>query len=407
MGIFGSSCAEGESTGPASGQRAGGAVEVRPVRSRRELRDFVEIEYRLNQPFAFRARRSQAEPWQGAWVPPLRRDRWAQFDRRRHPFFRFGQAELFVAYRNGQCVGRIAAIDNPRHTERYRDGVGFFGFFESQRDEQIVGELVASARTWLKDRGHTVMRGPTNYTMNETCGLLIEGFEDPPALEMPWNPPFYVELLEQAGGRVVKRLVAHEVPSETAFSREFCRLAERLRQRSGTVIRGVDMRRFDAELALCRAIYNEAWAENWGFVPATHEEFAFLARQLRPVIVPELALMAEIDARPVGFAITLPDWNQALAMTDGRLWPFGWYRLWRASKQITRIRTLAFGVVPAARRRGIDVLLIYETYRRARAMGYQRAEQGWLLEDNWRMIQAVEKIGGRRSKTYVLLDFAL
>jgi 8-amino-7-oxononanoate synthase len=340
-----------------------------------------------------------------AWVPPLRSQLKATLDRSRHPFHRHGEVTYFVAERHGQVVGRVAAIVNPRHNNFHSDETGFFGFFDAVNDQDVVALLMEGAGTWLKSNRLTRMIGPANFSTNDECGLLVRGFDCPPAVMMPHNPPYYADLLEGVGLTKAKDLLAYrllvsEGPPE--------RLTSGLRrigldERSGFRIRPLQLARLDDEVALIRRLYHLAWRDNWGFVPMTEDEFDFMAHELRSVIDPDLCLIAEdADRGAVGFSIALPDVNQALKSLNGRLYPFGFLRFLLSKSKIDNLRILTLGVDPSFRRRGIDAALYLKTWQSGKTKGYRTAEASWILEDNWPMRRAIEHLGGECFKTYRL-----
>jgi GNAT superfamily N-acetyltransferase len=343
-----------------------------------------------------------------AWVPPLLSEEQKRIDPERNPFFQHGEAALFLAYANGKPVGRIAAIENRQHNEFHDDRVGFFGFFESIDDPEVAGALLDEAAAWVRGRGLTSLRGPTNFSTNEECGLLVENFEDAPYVMMTYNPPYYAALLEGWGLAKVKDLVAYEV-TYADFDQERLAAIERLlnRIKLDSRIRSLDMKRFDEEVELVRDLYNAAWERNWGFVPMTDAEVDHMAKQLKPVVDRDLVLFAEIEGEPAGFALALPDINQALRYANGRLFPFGLFRLLWHMRRINGIRILTLGLKEDFRRTGLAGRLYSEIFKRGSAKGHTRAESSWILEDNHVMRTALEKMSFRLSKTYRLYERAL
>lgn len=336
------------------------------------------------------------------WVPPLRRDERARLAPT-NPFFAHAEARLFLARRGGSVVGRVAGIINRLHLARWGDGAGFFGFFETVRDPAVAEALLGEVAAWLRSRGLRVLRGPLNPSTHDECGLLVDGFDRPPCLMMPYNPPYYPALLEGLGLRPIRDLMSYavEVPSALRARVEH---AARAAEGRGIRVRPLDPRRLSAETELIRNLYNAAWGENWGVVPMTLEEAASLASRLRPVLVPELALIAESAGRPVGFLLCLPDINPALRLLRGRLTPWGLARfLWRR-RTLEGLRLMALGVIPEARRQGIDALLYRETVAAMQRGGYRWVEAGWILEENAVTRRAVERWGGKVVKRYRLYE---
>lgn len=339
-------------------------------------------------------------------MPPLRRDV-ADLLSPRHPFHSHAQVELFLARDDGgRVVGRIAAVKNDAHLEQHHDGAGFFGFFETERDAAVPPALFGAAERWLRERGLTVMRGPASFSVNEECGLLVRGFDTPPAVMMPHNPPWYADVVEGYGFTKAKDLIAYwlqdvEIPERVE------RLAGTLAARHEITLRMLDMKRFDEEVERIRALYNEGWEANWGNVPMTDAEFKHMAKQLKPVAVPELVVFAYVRGKLAGFALALPDLNVALRHMNGRLLPIGWaLGLWHGRK-IDRGRVLTLGVLPEYRRTGAADLLYLTLIKNGRAKGFRHGEASWILEDNTLMRAAIERAGGTPYKTYRLYDKAV
>jgi GNAT superfamily N-acetyltransferase len=365
---------------------ASGGVIVRPVAGRADLRRFLRL------PWAIYA----GDP---AWVPPLELERRAFLDRRRNPFFRHSDAALFLAERDGVAVGRIAAIENRRHLETYRDATGFFGLFESIDDAAVAEALLARAAAWLGERGLRRMRGPTSFTINDECGLLVDAFDRPPVFLMAYNPPYYPALVERAGLRKVQDLYAYRMDVPDAVPPAVA-AAARAATRAGVAVRTIDFGRLDEEVERIHRVHAQAWAGNWGAVPLTRDEVAALARELRPFADRDLVFVAERAGEPIGVAVTIPDLNRAVAAARGRLLPLGWLRLVRAKRRIDSLRVLILGVLAPWRHRGVDAALYARTIETARRKGYRWGEMSWILESNRPMLAVLERFGAERYKTY-------
>jgi GNAT superfamily N-acetyltransferase len=365
-------------------------LSVEAVRGRRALEQFVALPYELHR----------HDPM---WVPPLRRDVRALLSRRANPFFRHAEAEYFLARRGQAVVGRIAAIHNRLHDETHDERTGFFGFFECADDPQAARTLFDAAALWTRGRGLATLRGPCSPSINDECGLLVDGFDTPPAVMMPHNPRRYVALVESAGFRKAKDLLAYE----TRSSRLPERLAEGarvLQRRHGVTTRTLDLRRFAEEVALVKRLFNQAWQRNWGFVPLTDAEIDHLATQLKPVVVPDLVAFAEHAGETIGFAVALPDLNLALqANPGGRLFP-GLLRVLWASRRISRLRVLLLGTLPEWRGKGVDALMYHRIWERGYARGFRWAEAGWILEDNHPMRNGLTRMGFEVYKTYRIYE---
>jgi len=366
-------------------------VEVTPVRSSADRTAFIRLPYSIYK----------GDP---NFVPHLEMERRDFMDPRKHPFFEFGEVEFFLARRAGTVVGRIAAVSNPRYNEFHGTNVGFFGLFECVNDAGVARALFERAAEWLRAKGFTSVLGPMSYSTNGEVGLLIEGFTTPPAIMTTYNPPWYAALLEANGFTKAKDLFAWELSSSTPPPEKVARIAEKIRQREGVTVRPVNLKNFDSEVAQVKAMYNSAWEKNWGFVPMTEHEFDHLARDLKQMVRPELALVAEVKGQPVGFALTIPDANEAIKAANGRLTtfglPIGLAKLLLASRRIRRLRLVLLGTVEGYRRRGLDAILYLDTLNKARELGYEGGEISWTLEDNHLVNRAIESMGGKRSKLY-------
>lgn len=324
-------------------------------------------------------------------------------DRKRNPFFAHGDVATFLAERDGRSVGRIAAIVNEAHNAFHEDRVGFFGLFECEEDPEAARALFDTAARWVGARGKDVLRGPMSLSTNDECGSLIEGFDAPPAVLMPHNPAYHARLYAEGAFVKAMDLIAYDVPHVEAPKR-LARAIDAVRQRAGVVLRPLDLRRFRAEVERVRAIYNSVWERNWGFVPMTREEMDATAEQLRPVVDPELVLFAEVDGQAVAFALALPDLNEALRHANGRLFPFGALAIWWHARRIRRVRVLTLGIEKAYRSSGIDAVLIFELFARAKRRGYAGGECSWVLETNVAMRRPIERLGGRAYKRYRIYD---
>ncbi|GBD04821.1 hypothetical protein HRbin20_00390 [bacterium HR20] len=364
-------------------------------RSRRDRLRFVKSQWRFYQ----------GDPH---WVPPLIFDRMKLLDVRRNPFYQHSKIALFLVEDRTGPLGRIAAIVNDNHNRTHNDRVGFFGFYESIHSQEVTSALLDAAAEWLQLHGMTHIRGPVNPSMNDECGLLIEGFDRPPVVLMTYNPPYYPALLEGWGLQKTMDLYAYLLDQESYRSEKLDRLLGIVRQRTGVQIRAMDFRnrtQFRRDVEILRDLYNTAWEKNWGFVKMTDAEFDFLAADLKQIADPNLVLIAEVGDRPVGFALALPDINQCLIHNrSGRLLPGLWH-LMTKRKQITMVRIIVLGLLPEFRRTGIDAVLYAEIGERAKARGALWGEASWILETNDPMNHALQNtMHGVRYKTYRLYE---
>jgi GNAT superfamily N-acetyltransferase len=374
-----------------------GAVHIQRIgRSKAELARFFDVAERIYAD----------DP---NWVAPLRSDL-AKVFFDENPFFRHGEMQLFLAYRGPEAVGRVAAILDRNHNSFHDEKACFFGFYECTDDAEAAVKLVEAAASWGRERRMTVLRGPTNPTLNDEAGLLVDGFDSPPVLMMTYNPPSYAPMLEAMGFRKAKDLLAYWFPLEQKPLERLERIAERFRKREpDIVVRNVTKASLDADLPKIREVYNAAWEKNWGFVPMTPEELDFMAARLKPLLVPELLWLAEVrkpDGRmePIGFMLMLPDYNKAIAPTRGRLLPFGWLKFLLAQRSIKTVRVVTLGIAREYRLRGIQSIMMADSLRYLLRKGYTGAEVSWLLEDNELVIGAVKLWGGRLYKTYRIYE---
>ncbi|TAK54094.1 MAG: GNAT family N-acetyltransferase [Bacteroidetes bacterium] len=367
------------------------SISVQPVRSKRERTEFIKFPWNIYRDNKF-------------WVPPLLMDRRKLMDTEKNPFYRHAEAEFFIARKNGEPVGRIAAIINHNHNKEHNDRVGFFGFFESINEQAVADALLQEAEAWLKERSMTIARGPANPSVNDEYGLLIDGFELPPTILMTYNPEYYLTLLERAGFAKAKDLYAYLLRQTTVYSERFERVTNLVRQKTGLTFRSLNMNDFQNEIKRIKKVYNGAWQYNWGAVPMTDEEFDALANDLKPIVVPELVIMAEYKGELIGFGLSLPDLNMALKYNKkGYLLP-GLYCMYRYKKLINKVRIIVLGVLPEYQKTGAATVLFYETASHAKKLGYDYGEASWVLEDNVMMNRAAEMMNAELYKTYRIYE---
>ena len=338
------------------------------------------------------------------WVPQLRMDVRTLLSPKKNPFFQHAEAQYFVGRADGRTVGRIAAIKNDAHNREHGDRVGFYGFFESVNDQAVARALFDAAAASLRAQRCDTMRGPMSPSINDECGLLVEGFDTPPTLMMPHNPPYYVALHTGYGFAKAKDLIAFESLHGDKLPERLTRGARLVAERKGITLRGLDMKRFTAEVELIKSLYNQMWDKNWGFVPLTDAEIDHLAKQLKPIVVPELVCFAERAGETIGFGVALPDLNVALKHNpSGRLFPGILKILWHA-RRISRARVLLLGVIHEHRMTGVDALMYHWIWEKANARGINWGEGGWILEDNPAMINGALHLGFAPYKTYRVYD---
>jgi len=372
---------------------------VRPVISKRDLRQFVQLPYHLYQSNPF-------------WVPPLRIDQFEVLTPRKHPFYEHGRMQLFLAFdQTGKVVGRTAAIINGMHLKTHADHAGFFGFFEAIEDYEVAESLLNAATCWLRSEGMQVLRGPVNPSLNDPSGLLVNGFDRMPSLMMTYNPPYYEDFLVQWGFSRVMTLWAYYVHSKHVLVDRLRRGASVVYRRNpGLSIRTIDMSRFDQEIVTIRDIFNDAWSDNWGYVPFTEREFQHLAKSLKQIIDPRICFMVEQHGTAVGFSVSLPNINPALQrLPDGRLFPFGLAKLLILTKYagMSEVRLPLMGVRKAYQGRAFDVLAVLETIEKTPAYGYSAGELSWVLDDNHLLKNLLDSINAVIDKEYAIFEAPL
>ncbi len=311
---------------------------------------------------------------------------------------------MYLARIGDRVVGRIAAILDHNYLKSSKQLVGLFGFFECVDDLDVAHALFNSASQWHRKNKLRKIMGPTNPSMNDEIGVLLNAFEEPPTIKMVWNPEYYPTLYDNSVFEKVKDVYAYSMAKEDVSER-LLKLGELLVKRSKMTFRHPNMKKFNQEIEIFRDVYNQAWSDNWGFVPWTEEEFKHVAKSLKQVIDPNLVLIAEDNGKPVAFSLALPDVNQATRhIRNGQLFPFGMIKLLWYRRKICSARVVILGVIKEYRHRGIDTALYYETFRIATEKGYNQAEMSWILEDNWPMNRALEMMGAKKHKTYRIYE---
>jgi len=372
----------------------GEELRIEEVKNQQDLMTFIRFPWEVYQ----------GDPY---WVPPLIKDQLLKFDPN-HPFRVHSEMILFLAYRGGKVVGRIAGIIDHHYVEFHQEKVGFFGFFESIPDAEVARTLLSRIADWLKGHGMEKMAGPMNPSTNDECGLLIEGFDSSPCLMMPYNPRIYPSLLEGFGLRKKMDLYAYLLEEPTFRLARLDRITERLRKREPQLyVRPIQLRRFDEELKIVKEIYNQAWSKNWGFVPMTDEEINLTAKELKPLVVSELILFAYWGKDPVAFSVSLPDYYEVLKHLNGKIGLLGAIKFLYYSKKIHKIRVMLLGVKHDFQKKGVEGLLYIETFKRGNKKGYHEAECSWILEENILMQHGIEAMGGKRYKTYRIYEMPL
>lgn len=377
-------------------------ITIVPVQTKADRRDFVELAFRLNR----------GDP---AWVPPLKGEAYALLDPKKNPWFGHGRAQLFLARRGERTAGRISAhIDDLALAQPIEQGMGpgtgNWGLFEAE-DADVARALITAAEQWLVDQGMTRALGPLSISIWDEPGLLIQGFDRAPTIMMGHNSPLYQAWIEAAGYRPVKQLFNYDVPIREGFPPLIERIVSAGERNSRIRIRKINKRNFDAEAALIMGLLNEAWSENWGFVPLTDAEIAFVGKKLKPLVFEDLIRVAEVDGVAVAFIIVLPNINELLIDMDGSLFPFGWARLlwWLRKPKSRTLRVPLMGVARSlqnSRMASQLAFMLVEHIRRdvVRDYGTERGDLGWVLDDNQGMNAVAEAINAKVNRVYQLYD---
>lgn len=369
-------------------------VEIQTVHGPRLQRLFIELPWRLYRD----------DP---QWIPPLRRNQQELLGFKPHPFYDQAEIRNYLAFREGQAVGRVSAIVNHAHNRRYAEHRGFFGFFESIDDAQVSGALLDRATAWLRDRGMQSVRGPMNPSMNYECGLLTDGFDSPPFFMMTYNHPYYGRLLEDYGFSKAQDLFAFwgHVEMLQSLDKKLEFVVTEATRRFGLKLRGLDRSRFDQEVRTFLDIYNRSLEGTWGFVPMSDAEMGHMSAALKWLIVPELTSVVEVEGRPVGACFALLDYNPRIRDIDGRLFPLGFWKLLRNKQQITRIRLISTNVLPEYQRWGLGLVVLARLVPIALEWGIQEAEFSWVLESNHLSFKSLQRGGAKLSKSYRIYDY--
>lgn len=335
------------------------------------------------------------------WVPPLLMEQKKLLDEKKNPFYQNAEIALFLSEYNGQPAGRIAAIIDHRYNEFHKTKTGFFGFFECIDRQSHADLLFKVAEDWLKERGMEELLGPSNPSMMDEIGVLVEGFDKYPCIMMPYSKQYYDSILKKTGLEKAMDLFTYHVTQDSVDRDRANRAVEIVRKRlPGIKIRPLNLKKIQDEVKIIRRIFNAAWKNNWGFIPLSEAEFESLAKDLKTIVDPNFAHVAEIDGEPVAFSVGLPDYNQIFKDMNGKLLPFGIFKILLRRKKIDKIRTALMGVLPEYQGKGIDVLLHREAIENGLKTGVYSSEVGWILENNVQMIRVAEKIGGSPEKTY-------
>ncbi len=343
------------------------------------------------------------------WVPPIFSERMHFTDPEKNPFFQHAEAQFYLALRGEEIVGTIAVFTNHRHNEYQNENIAFFGFFEVLEDYEAAEQLFKTAEAWAKEKGHTALRGPAQWSTNDECGLLVDGFDDRPRILMTYNPPYYVDYIEKLGYKYARDLWAYALGVQEFMDitgERLDKLTTRILERKNITIRNLDMKKYPDEVNKIKLLYNNAWSKNWGFIPMTDPEFDQLADELHSILDPDLVFLAEKDGKTVGFSLTLPDLNEPLRLAYPKPNTPEWWTMaklvwqWKIRRKVSWIRVFALGVIPEYRNLGIDALFYFKTAQAALKKGIKMAEMSWILDNNDLMNKPIIAMGGEVYKTY-------
>lgn len=374
-------------------------IEV-PLSDRKLVERFIRVPWYVN-------REHHPSPH---WVPPLLMDRRDYLNPHKNPFFKHAQAAFWIARRDGRDVARVAAVRDDDFIAYHGEAKGYLGMFECPDDPALAQALIDTAKAWLKARGCAAMIGPFELSMNYISGVLVDGFDRDPGVNMPYNPPYYDRLLLGTGLHKAKDLLHWGIDPQRPIPERVERLAAKVAARKGITVRDMKFDDWDAEVLRSLEVMNDAWEKNWGFVPVGREEYLHIAKDLKLVLEPGLPIIAEVKGVPVAFVITILDVNPVLKKLDGRLFPFGILRLaWdlKVRKVVKGGRLILLGIKAAYRGQGIDTLLFLATHRAAQRLGWTEGQIGWTLEDNQRVNAAVKSMGGYPIATYRVYETPL
>jgi len=364
-------------------------VKTIEARTEKNLDEFIRFPFSLYSKDTF-------------YSPPLIKELREQFSDK-NPFFDHAKVRYFIAEKDGRCAGRIVSIVNYRHIQFHNEKAGFFGFFECINDTEVSSALLDKVSEELKNDGMEIIRGPMNFSTNEECGFLIEGFDEPPMLMTPYNMPYYNELMENYGLHKAEDLYAYIYDVKSRLPEKVLRVAA-ISEKRGITVRSISKKNFASEMKVFKEVYNSAWGKNWGFIPLTDDELDYLGNRLKQIAVPDLTLIAEDNGKPVGFMGLLPDFNYVLKHMKGKLNPITIIKALHYSRKIKDLRLLLLGIKKEYRNKGVDAILFRVGFEGIKKGGYKRVEFSWILEDNIPIQRIVEMIGGKLYKRYRIYE---
>lgn len=366
-------------------------IRVERVETKKDLKMFIRFPWKVYKD----------DPH---WVPPIIMDLKEKLNKKKNPFFEHADIDFFLAYKNNEITGRVAAIVDENHNKFHNEKVVFFGLYESLNDLETAKILLDKVSDWGRKRGMEVLRGPMNLSMNDECAFLAKGFDAPPVIMMTYNPQYYLEIMERCGLVKAKDLFAFFMTKDHETAEKVQMIVEKTRKESGITLRTIDMKHIKEEAERIKFIYNDAWERNWGFVPWTDKEMDHMVKKLKQLADPSLVIFAEDQGRPVGFAFGIPNYNEVTKRMNGRLFPFGVIKFLLYRKKIKSMRAVVFGILKEYRMSGVSYLLYSELEKNGVAGGYEWCEMSWQLEDNEPINRFVASIGGKVYKIYRIFE---
>jgi len=366
-------------------------IRVVPVTTKKDARDFIRFPWKVYH-------------GDSKWVPPLMSEVKDKLDVQKNPFFEHARRELFLARRDDEITGRIGGIVDDNHNAFHDEKIVFFGLYESLNDVETARAMLQTVAVWGAERGMEVLRGTVNLSLNDECAFLIEGFDTPPVVMMPYNPPYYPELMEACGLTKAKDLFAFIMSRDHDTTAKVKRIIDTVKKETTITCRSFNKKKLDEEAEVVKFIYNNAWERNWGFVPWTENEMNHMVKSLVRMADLDLVIIAEDRGKPIGFAFGFPNYNEILIKMNGRLFPTGIFKLLLGRKKIKGIRAIVFGILKEYRQTGVSYLLYSKLDETARAKGYEWCETSWQLEDNTPVNNFVASLGGKIYKKYRIYD---
>lgn len=364
-------------------------IEIFEVTTKKDFAEFIRFPFDLYS----------KDP---LYVPQLISEQKEHFSEK-NPFFKHAKVKFFIAKKNKKTAGRVISIINQRHIEFQNEKAGFFGFFESINDKDVALALLDAVSKEHKTNGMEMIRGPMNFSTNDECGFMTQGFDESPMLMTPYNMPYYNDLMESCGMQKAKDLYAFIYETKDSISEKVHRVAA-IAEKRGITVRPINKKKFGQEMTLFKEVYNSAWEKNWGFVPLTDSEIDYLGSKLKQIAIPELTLVAEDKGSPVGFLGLLPDFNYVLKKMHGKINPLTIAKALYYSRKIKDLRLLLLGIKAEYRNKGVDAVLILKGFEEIKRKKHKRVEFSWILEDNIPVIRIVEMIGGKLYKKYRIYE---